>query len=204
VTDEVPVPAGDAAAPHRPVTPTDASADALAEWAARREAAGEAPSLVPDRPRSVRDGAVVELREVTGETVRAICRLVVAPAQRGFVAPNAVSFAEALFEPKAWYRAIYADDRPVGFVMLHDDPEAQDGPSYYLWRLMIADGYQGLGYGRRAVELVIDHVRTRPGATTLAVSWVPAPGGPGPFYLGLGFELTGEVDEGEVVARLRL
>jgi diamine N-acetyltransferase len=33
---------------------------------------------------------------------------------------------------------------------------------------------------------------------------VPAPGGPEPFYRAFGFEPTGEVDEGEVVARLRL
>jgi hypothetical protein len=40
--------------------------------------------------------AVVELREITFETVRAICRLGVAPSQADFVAPNAVSIAEAL------------------------------------------------------------------------------------------------------------
>ena len=33
---------------------------------------------------------------------------------------------------------------------------------------------------------------------------VPAPGGPEPFYRSFGFEPTGEIDEGEVVARLRL
>jgi diamine N-acetyltransferase len=184
-----------------------AAADTIAEWAAGREAAGEEPTLRAVEARSVRDGAVVELREVTRETVRAIARLQVSPGQRGFVAPNAVSFAEALFQPKAWYRGIYADDRPVGFVMLLENPEGEDNdgqPEYYLWRLMIADGYQGLGYGRRALELVIDHVRTRPLATVLTVSWVPGPGGPEPFYLALGFELTGEVHGGEVVGRLRL
>lgn len=101
------------------------------------------------RPRSVSEGAAIELREVTDETVRAICRLLVAPSQRRFVAPNAVAFAEALFEPKAWPRAVYADGVPVGFLMLEDDPEAA---SYFLWRLMIAEDFQGRGYGRRAIE----------------------------------------------------
>jgi catechol 2,3-dioxygenase-like lactoylglutathione lyase family enzyme len=32
-----------------------------------------------------------------------------------------------------------------------------------------------------------------------ATSYVPEPGGPGPFYLGLGFTPTGAIDEGEVV-----
>ena len=155
----------------------------------------------PPAPRSVAEGAVVELREVTGETVRAICRLEVAAEQVAFVAPNAVSFAEAYFEPKAWFRAIYADDEPVGFVMLSVDLEK---PEYYLWRLMIAAGRQRLGYGRAALELIVQHVRTLPGATELLVSWVPADGGPEPFYRGLGFIPTGEIHEGEVVARLVL
>ena len=177
----------------------DREAAGVAGWADARRAAGEA---APDRePRSVADGAVVALREVTGETVRAVCILQVAPEQRGFVAPNAVSFAEAMFEPKAWFRAVVADDVPVGFVMLSLDP---DGPEYYLWRYMIDARYQGRGYGRAALALVVDHVRTLPGATELLVSWVPTPGGPEPFYRGLGFEPTGGVDEGEVVARLRL
>ncbi len=181
----------------------DAVGEALADWAAAREAAGEGELATNPvaRPRSVRDGAAVELREVTGETVRAICRLQVAPDQRLFVAPNAVSFAEALFEPKAWYRAILADDRPVGFVMLYEDPGVARS---YLWRLMIDARYQGLGFGRRAVALVVDHVRSRPDATALLVSWVPGSGSPERFYLDLGFEPTGEIDAGEVVASLTL
>ena len=155
----------------------------------------------PATPRPVAEGAVVELREITGETVRSICRLEVAPEQTAFVAPNAVSFAEAYFEPKAWFRAIYADDEPVGFAMLSLDPEK---PEYYLWRLMIAAGAQGRGYGRAAVHLLVDHVRTLPGATELLVSWVPTDGGPEPFYRGLGFIPTGEIHDGEAVARLAL
>lgn len=143
----------------------------------------------------------VELREITGETVRAICSLKVAPYQDAFVAPNAVSIAEAYFHPTAWFRAIYDDDEPVGFVMLDDDASTS---SYNLWRLMVADGFQGRGYGRRAVELLIDYVRSRPGATALTTSWVPGERGPAEFYRKLGFQPTGEMDEGEVVGRLAL
>ena len=159
------------------------------------------------RPRPVADGGVVELREVTGETVRAVCRLAVAPGQRHLVAPNAVSLAEAMFSPHAWFRAIHADGIPVGFVMLSLDPTGADNggvPEFYLWRLMIGEGHQGHGYGREAIRLIVDHVRALPGATGLLVSWVPGEGSPEPFYLGLGFVPTGEVDDGEVVARLAL
>ena len=179
----------------------DATLDTWTERTSREDAATPAP------PGSVAEGADVRLVEVTRENVRAICRLVVAPSQRGFVAPNAVSLAEALVSPRAWYRAITADGVPVGFLMISDDPDGaeNDGkPEYYLWRLMIGDGFQGRGYGAAAVRLLADHVRTRPGGTELFVSWVPGPGSPEAFYLGLGFEPTGEVHDGEVVGRLAL
>jgi diamine N-acetyltransferase len=145
--------------------------------------------------------AVVSLREVTADTVWAITRLKVKPDQAHFVAENATSIAQAYFEPKAWFRAIYADETPIGFVMLYDDPEK---PEYYLWRYMIDARYQRMGFGRRALEMFIDHVRTRPNATELLCSYVPGEGSPGPFYIGLGFVETGEVDDDENVIRLAL
>lgn len=145
--------------------------------------------------------AVVTLRAITKDTVFAICALKVAPGQEHFVAGNAISIAQAHFEEHAWFRAIYADETPVGFIMLSDNPDA---PAYYLWRLMIADGYQRNGYGRRAVEQLIEYVRTRPNATELLVSYVPGDGSPRDFYLGLGFEETGKMEDGEIVLRLPL
>ena len=143
---------------------------------------------------------VVTLREITAETVRAICALEVAPEQRGFVAPNAVSIAQAHFEPKAWFRAVYAGDELVGFVMLYEDPEEHE---YFLWRFMVAAEHQGKGYGQRALDLVVERVR-RLGATELRTSYVPGEAGPRDFYLRYGFEETGEVDGGEHVIRLEL
>ncbi len=153
-------------------------------------------------PRRARDGGVVTLRPVTAETVRAICRLAVGPGQERFVAPNAVSIAEGSFTPGAWFRAIYADETPVGFVMLERSPETH---GYVLWRFMIAAPYQRSGYGRRALELVVAEVRQAdPAATELMTSWVPGDGSPEGFYLGFGFEPTGEIEDGELVGRLRL
>lgn len=143
----------------------------------------------------------VGLREITAETVKEAVGLDVLPGQKEFVAPNAVSISEAYFEPKAWFRAVYAGDDMVGFVMLLDDP---DRPRYYLWRLMIAGPHQHQGYGRKALDLVVDYVRSRPGASELLVSYVPAEGGPRGFYEKYGFEPTGEIHHGEVVMRLAL
>lgn len=141
----------------------------------------------------------VTLREITEKTVRTICRLSVTDAQQAFVAANAVSIAQAHFSPQAWFRAIYADETPVGFVMLREDPEK---PQYFLWRMMIDSRYQGKQYGRLAMLLVIEHVKTRPGATQLLTSVVQEAGGPQRFYERLGFKLTGKHRQDEAIMRL--
>jgi diamine N-acetyltransferase len=143
--------------------------------------------------------SIVSLREITASTVRTICELTVHPHQIRFVAPNALSIAEAHFSDHAWFRAIYADDTPVGFAML----ELAPGTPAYLWRFMIDGRYQSLGFGRRALDQLIAHVRTL-GATTLETSVVQSDGGPQPFYSRAGFTLTGAIEEGEAVMRLVL
>jgi diamine N-acetyltransferase len=153
-------------------------------------------------------GAEVTLRQITADTVRAICKLsdTLLPPRKYMVAPNAVSIAQAYFEPKAWLRAVYADETPVGFVMLYDDPGDPPGhePVYFLWRFMIAGPNQGKGYGRRAIELLVDYVKTRPGAKELEVSCGQGPGSPEEFYRKLGFERTGKMFDGEVGLSLAL
>ena len=138
----------------------------------------------------------VTLREITSETLYSILRLKVRPEQEQFVANNSNSIAEAYFEPKAWFRAIYAGETPVGFLMLFDNP---DEPEYYLWRFMIDSRYQRMGYGRQAMNLLIEYVRARPNATRLLLSYSPGEGSPEPFYASLGFANTGEVTDGEYV-----
>jgi diamine N-acetyltransferase len=143
----------------------------------------------------------VSLREITADSVSDICKLTdtLPQFQRKFVASNAYSIAQAHFEPKAWFRGIYAGDEPVGFIMLYDDDEKQE---YFLWRLMIAGPHQRKGYGQQAIHLLLKYVRSRPGATSLLTSYVPDERGPGSFYRRLGFEPTGEVLDGETVVKL--
>ena len=146
--------------------------------------------------------SVVTLREVSKDNAREIIKLEVTEAQNEFVAPNDISIAQAYFErDRAWFRAIYADETPVGFLMLYDDPRQ---PVYFLWRLMVDARFQRLGYGRRAIDLLVAYVKTRPSATELKVSYVPGDGSPGPFYAKYGFVETGEVEGNENVMSLQL
>lgn len=149
----------------------------------------------------------VTLREITAATVRSVIDLSVAESQMGFVAPNAVSLAQALFAPQAWYRAIYSGDTVAGFVMLDDEslltpPPLQ--PKVGVWRFMIDARYQHRGIGRAALRQIIEHVRNKGRFSHLQLSYVPGPGCPEPFYLSLGFRHTGRVDEGEIVLELPL
>jgi len=149
----------------------------------------------------------VTLREITSETVVRVIRLSVAEDQKGFVAPNAVSLAQALFAPEAWYRAIYAGEEVAGFVMLEDESlrsPPPPAPQVGVWRFMIDARLQRRGIGRAALQLVIDHVRAKGLLTSLQLSYVPGPGCPEPFYLGLGFRHTGRLDGDEVVLELPL
>ena len=149
----------------------------------------------------------VTLREVTAATVRTICRLDVSPTQQGLIAPNAVSMAEAYFEPAAWFRGIYAGDDPVGFAMLYDPtrtPAPEDLATCYLWRFMIDARHQRRGYGAAALAQLIAHARTLAGVRSFALSYVPAADNPRDFYARFGFAESGEMDEDEVVMRLAL
>ena len=151
----------------------------------------------------------ISLREITGANRSDVERLGVTSDQENYVAGVAESLAEAAATPAAcpWYRAVYAGDEPVGFVMISDGiPDGHPeylGP-YYLWRLLIDVHWQGRGVGRAVVESVADYVRTRPGARTLLTSVVPGPTSPIDFYLRCGFSRTGELFDGEDVLQLPL
>jgi diamine N-acetyltransferase len=151
----------------------------------------------------------VQLREITSENRAAVEALSVTESQSEYVSGVAESLMEAAATPDAcpWFRAVYAGDEPVGFVMISDgitvvNPEYL-GP-YFLWRLLIDHRYQGNGYGAAALHLVVEHVRTRPDARVLLTSAGQGPESPAGFYQRLGFRLTGEVHEGELVLELDL
>ena len=94
-------------------------------------------------------------------------------------------------------RAIYADGQPVGFVLTFDEPSE----GYFLWRFMIAEAHQRHGIGRRAMAQVLEHWREL-GVTAARTSVVPSNTGATRLYESLGFRLTGEEDDGELVMAL--
>ena len=143
--------------------------------------------------------AAVELREITQDSLRTVLDLAVEAQQERYVAANARSIAEAHFEPRAWFRAVHADDEPVGFVMAYRNPPNE----FWVWRFMLDARYQGKGYGRRALELLVEEAQ-QDGVSEVKLSYHPGEHSPHSFYTRFGFLDTGEVDEGEIVMRLPL
>ena len=110
-------------------------------------------------------------------------------------------------EGRPWYRAIYTDDVPVGFVMLGLDAPPGDERypfRFFLWKLLIGARFQRRGYGTATIDAVIDLLRDYPGADALFTSAVAGPASPASFYEHYGFVRTGEIFDDEIVLRLDL
>ncbi|MFF6876774.1 MULTISPECIES: GNAT family N-acetyltransferase [unclassified Streptomyces] len=149
----------------------------------------------------------MRLAEITPGNLDAALGIAVRPDQEHAVAPVVKSLAEAYAHPGiAWPRLILDGDRPVGFLMAFLDIDWYENGGVRrsgLWRLNIAAGEQGRGYGRFAVESVAEELRRR-GGEEFYVTWHPGPDGPENFYLGLGFRPNGETSGGQTVGVMEL
>ena len=125
----------------------------------------------------------IHLEKVTEDNVDAIVGLRVAKAQRDYVASNKWSLIDAYLtladgEPVFPF-GIYNGKTPVGFIMISydndwsgyereawlmsDEFKFYNGKNYYyLWRFMIDRKYQKRGYGKEAIKLALDFIRTLP------------------------------------------
>ena len=133
---------------------------------------------------------MINLREITSKNLKSIIDLNVKEDQKDYVALNSVSIAQGHYSKSAWFKGIFYDDRPVGFVML-DLIEEEN--KCFLWRFMIDREYQGKGYGKIALTQVIDFVRSLNLYTYIATSYVPAENGAGGFYKNFGFIESEEI-----------
>lgn len=155
--------------------------------------------------------STVTLREITEHNWRATADLRVSPAQEGNLAQNPMSMLEAHYSEDAWMRAVYADETPIGFLMMAIWPPTE---GYYIWRFMIDQRYQQLGFGRTVVGMAIQHVKENyPEAKQLGVMSTPREGkgkvearhSSYEFYMKLGFRQTEEPDEdGQVMMMIDL
>ena len=149
---------------------------------------------------------MVSLKEITSDNYSECLALQVRDDQRDFVASNMKSLAEAwVFYKVARPFAIYNDDTMVGFLMVDIDPNLEGSNDLcFLWRFMIDAKYQGCGYGKAAMQEVIDYVKTNFNPKTFETSVVPGNDAAEKLYRSFGFKPDGRYDWGEKVLVLNI
>ncbi|MFQ5979163.1 MAG: GNAT family N-acetyltransferase [Candidatus Heimdallarchaeota archaeon] len=127
----------------------------------------------------------VNLRTITRENYLELIALRVAPDQEKFVASNLFTIAQMQFKEEKVALGIYQNDIPVGLI-------AYDLDDYDIWRLMIDQGHQRNGYARRAMEMVLEILRSLRKLSEARTSVVPENNAAKSLYESLGFRENGE------------
>lgn len=147
----------------------------------------------------------VTLRPVTRDNFEAVADLQLHPHQRAWLASNSYSIAQASFYPNFHTRAIYLDDEVIGFMMFVELDGVDDEPGEYsIWRFMVDCRHQGKGYGRRALQTLLDEIRRDAAACKVWISYLSGNAVASAFYASFGFVETDLNDEGEMEAVLDL
>ena len=149
----------------------------------------------------------IELRDITKKNYFDVLNLEVQPNQRNYIASNSISLAEAyVYDKNGDFiapLAVYDKEVLVGFVMIaYDQKIGISKGNYLLFRFMIDQRFQGLGYFKPTMDAVIDFVSSEPAgkATNLWLSYEPENKHARSCYLHYGFKETGQVIEDEIVA----
>lgn len=154
---------------------------------------------------------MLEICPVTKDNWRELIKLQVREDQKGFVASNVKSIAEAQFgfddpEDGHWDFhpfGIYDGDAPVGFLMYgynfgHPDQQA------FIVRLMVDEKFQGKGYGRFGIEKMLEIFRADERIRMVGISYEPENNVARKLYANLGFVEPGKMLGEEVLAVLKL
>ena len=149
---------------------------------------------------------MISLRPITDANRQEVEALRVSPAQEQFVSNVVESLQEAARYPgaHAMYWAVYAEETPVGFVMIADEVASPDYIPHYLWKLLIDERHQRQGFGTATLDLIVEYFHGRPGVEALSTSAGQGDGSPITFYERYGFERTGDVFDDQVMLRLRI
>ena len=164
---------------------------------------------------------MIHLEKINAENVWDVIDLKVKREQKSFVASNQISIiqAYAAIDTKcdAFPFAVLNGKKAVGFLMVcynegafyeiyGGEPPKSLVNNYSVCRLMIDKRYQGKGYGRQALQLALDFIKTWPcgKAEYCEISYEPENTAAKTLYQSFGFEENGEMDGDEVVAVLKL
>lgn len=147
---------------------------------------------------------MINLRKITEENFIDAFNLKLASEQECFVSHPIRSLAQAyVYREQCQPFGIYEGDTMVGYVMVIYD---YDIPEYDIWHMMIDESNQRRGYGRVALDRVLDYIQAKPFGSSNRVTLtcnrdnIQALN----LYKGRGFTETGAVDEDEIELSLMM
>ena len=141
---------------------------------------------------------MTELRKITEENFIEAFNLKLAPGQEEYVSHPIRSLAQAyVYRDQCQPFGIYASGKMVGYVMVIYD---YDIPEYDIWHMMIDESVQRRGYGREALDRVIEYIKTKPFGDSDRVALTCNKNNPAArkLYESKGFSATGVEDEDEI------
>ena len=125
-------------------------------------------------------------------------RLKVSDAQKSFVADSATMLARAYAyrESRSKAYVIYNDTLPVGMALYYDCAELN---AYDLSQLFIDERYQGNGFGIEATKQILDKMKSDSKYDKVILCYIDGNEAAKNMYEKLGFTLTGDRDEDEII-----
>jgi diamine N-acetyltransferase len=145
---------------------------------------------------------LVTLEEITAQNFEDFMDMELPEHQRGYLASNAYSIAQARYYDDYIPRGIYHQGKPAGF-LLYDKQSNNNIGEYGIYRFMVDYAQQGKGIGRRAMELLLAELKAKPDVKLITICYKPDNAKARVFYRGFGFEETGLDDIGEMIAVIR-
>ena len=125
-------------------------------------------------------------------------RLKVSDAQKSFVADSATILARAYAyrESRSKAYVIYNDTLPVGMALYYDCAELN---AYDLSQLFIDERYQGNGFGIEATKQILSKMKSDSKYDKVILCYIDGNEAARNMYEKLGFKLTGDRDEDEII-----
>lgn len=140
----------------------------------------------------------ITLRPITEDNFIDAFNLKLKDGQERFVSHPIRSLAQAyVYRDQCQPFGIYSGGLMVGYVMVIYD---RDVPEYDIWHMMIDGSQQGNGFGKAALELVLNYIKGKPFGDSGRVALTSNKDNPAALnlYKSFGFELTGGEDDDEV------
>ena len=140
----------------------------------------------------------IALRPITEDNFIDAFNLKLKDGQERFVSHPIRSLAQAyVYRDRCQPFGIYSGETMVGYVMVFYD---YDVPEYDIWHMMTDGSQQGNGFGKAALELVLEYTKGKPFGDSGRVALTCNKDNHAALnlYKSFGFELTGSEDDDEV------